>query len=280
MAIELIQLNPANNVVASGVANIDLNNLLGYTIQKLVLQLGGTSLTKAMLTSIQLKANGKVILDTTGASCEARMAYRGGNTRDVTFLELDFLENLAKSKYGVEGGSLDTTLGVKNLRLEITIAGATAPTLVGWAEVARPQLGPDYANIRPLIARVHRIQQTIGAAGTFPLAVPHLDPMPGGSIFKRIHVFSANMTALQAYRNGIVEHTSIAALNGYRQKCYGHVPQASLYTFDTIVDNLQDGNVFDTRPSSGCSTSQLMGTFSAGETITIEVETLEPLDVY
>ena len=279
MAVELIKLLPFNNVVASGVANADLSNLLGYSVEKIVLQLGGTSLTKAMLTGIQLKVNGKIIFDSDGSKTDARMSYRS-YTADTAFLVIDFLENRARSKLGLLGGALDTTLGVKNARLEVTIAGATAPTLAGWAEVSRPQISADMANLRPLIARVHRVTQTIGAAGTFPIQVPHLDPNAGGSLFKRIHIFSANMTALQVYRNGIVEHDSIKALNDFRQKIYGETPQTSLYAYDPIVDNLQEDRVFDTRPASGCTTAQLMGTFSAGETITVEVETLEPLDVY
>lgn len=277
--IELIKLNPANNVVVSGVANIDLNNLLGYSVEKIFLQLGGTALTKAMITSIQLKANGKIIWDTDGSKLDACLTYRG-RTADAAMLELDFQENTARSKLGMLGGSLDTTLGIKNLRLEVTIAGATAPTLAGYAEVARPQVGPEFANLRPLIARRHRVTQTIGAAGTFPLAVPHLDPVAGGSIFKRIALFSANCTAVQTFRNGILEHDSVKAINEYRQKVYKKVPQASLYMIDSIVDDLQEDRVLDTRPASGCTTAQVMATFSAGETITIEVETLEPLDVY
>jgi hypothetical protein len=44
---------------------------------------------------------------------------------------------------------------------------------------------------------VHSSSQTIGAAGQFALTVPHFSVSDGGSIFKRIAIFSANMTALQ-----------------------------------------------------------------------------------
>jgi hypothetical protein len=279
MAVELVKLLPFNNVVASGVANADLSNLMGYSIEKLILQLGGTALTKAMLTGLQLKANGKIIFDSDGSKTDARMSYRSYNA-NAAFIVIDFLENRARSKLGLLGGALDTTLGIKNLRLEVTIAGATAPTLAGYAEVARPQISADMANIRPLIARVHRTTQTIGAAGTFPIQVPHMDPNAGGTIFKRIHLFSANATGIQVYRNGIVEHESIKAVNDWRQQLYGESPQASLYAFDPIVDNLQEDRVWDTRIASGCTTAQFMATFSAGETIIIEAEVLEPLDVY
>ena len=279
MAFDLITLNPFNNVVASGVANVDLSNLFGYSIERLYLQLGGTSFTKSMVTGIQLKANGKIIWDSDGAKANSRMVYRGVSA-DPNFITLDFLELCALTDVGLQSGALDTTLGLKNLRLELTISGATAPTLTGWAEVFQPQTDSRMQAVRPLIARVHRTTQTIGAAGTFPLQVPHLDPLAGGSIFKRINVFSSNMTGCKTYRNGIVVHDSVSAVNNRRQLDYKRLPQASLYMLDFIADGLMGDRCLDTRPASGCTTAQIMGVFSAGETITIEVEVLEPLDVY
>lgn len=279
MAVDILTLNPFNNVVASGIANVDLSNLFGYSVERIYLQLGGGAFTKAMITGWQIKANSKIILESDGSKTDSSMAYRGVTT-EATFLTIDFLELTARSELGLQGGALDTTMGIKNLRLEVTISGATTPTLTGWAEVARPQVDPNMQALRPLIARVHRTTQTIGAAGTFPLQVPHLDPLAGGSIFKRIRIFSANMTGAKVFRNGVTEHESIKAVNERRQKDYKKVPQASLYMLDFIADDLQGARVLDTRPASGCTTAQVMGTFSAGETITIETEELAPLDVY
>jgi hypothetical protein len=278
--IELIKLLPFNNVVASGVAICDLVNLLGFTIETIFLQLGGGSLTKAMLTSVQLKANGKTILDSTGSAIDSRMQYRG-LTANAAFLPIDFTEVRGRTKNALLSGGFDTTVGVKNLRLEVAITGATTPTLAGFASVSAPMVAPEFAAIRPLIARVHRATQTIGAAGQFALSVPHLDPAAGGSVFKRIVVFSAQMNGLLVVRNGINEHESVKALNDYRQQYEGlRSPQANVYVFDPIIDNFQEDRVFDTRQASGTQTAQFLGTFAAGETITIESEVLEPLDVY
>ena len=280
MAAQNLQLNPFQNVVASGVAICDLRSLFGYTIERLILQLGGGALTKAMLTSIQLKANGKVIWDSTGSAADARQQYRG-ITANAAFLTIDFLELRARAKNGLVGGSLDTTLGIKDLRLEVTIAGATTPSLNGYAEVSTPQVGPEFQYLRPLIARVHRLTQTIGAAGTFPLVVPHLDPNSGGSIFKRIAIFSSNCTGVRVERNGIREYDlASAAANNYNQTEYAKATQAGLWMCDFVVDNVFEDRVLDTRPGAKCATAQVFGTFSAGETITIESEVLEPLDVY
>lgn len=279
-AAQILPLNPFTNVVASGVAICDLRSVFGYAVERIILQLGGGALTKAMLTSIQLKANGKVIFDSTGSATDSRMQFRG-ITANAAFLTIDFLELKARTKLGLMGGALDTTIGVKDLRLEVTIAGATTPTLVGYAEVSLPQTGPEYANLRPLIARIHRVTQTIGAAGTFPLQVPHLDPNAGGSLFKRIALLSANCTGARVERNGIREwELNTTAANNFNQAEYGRVSQGSLFMLDFMVDGLLEDRLLDTRPAAGCSVANAYGTFSGGETITIESEVLEPLDVY
>lgn len=278
MTTELIQLDAFNNVVPTGLANCDLTKLFGYNIERLYLQLGGT-FTKAMMTTVRLIANGKTIYDSDGAKIDARNAYRGVVT-EAGWLMIDFLETSAKSDIALQSGGLDTTLGIKTLRLEVQITGATAPTLAGFAEVQRPMTEDALAAVRPLVARVHRTTQTIGAAGTFALEIPHMNPLNGGSLFKRINVFSANMTGAEINRNGVKEHFSTKVFNDRRQKDYRLVPQTSLYMLDFLVDNLQRDRIFDTRPASRCTTAQVYGVFSAAETIVIEVEVLEPIDVY
>ena len=111
--------------------------------------------------------------------------------------------------------------------------------------------------------------------------MPHLDPNAGGSIFKRIHVHSANMTGARVERNGIKEwHVTAAADNNFNQTEYGRAAQTNLFPIDFILDGLQEDRVLDTRPAARCTTAQVFGTFSGAETVTIEAEVMEPLDVY
>ncbi|NIA56185.1 hypothetical protein HAV22_21360 [Massilia sp. TW-1] len=270
-----IKLLPFNNVVATGLATCDLSNLLGYTVERIMLNLGGTTFTKSMISTIQLKANGKVIWDSTGACTDARQQYKG-ITANAGFLTLDFSEIRSKTELGQFMGAMDTTAGINSLKLEIGISGATAPTLAGWAEVNRPQVDPAQAGTRALIAKVHRATISINAAGTFALPVPHLDVASGGSIFKRINFFSANMTALLIKKNGIVIEDSTSALTNYQANEYTRVPQASLYVYDPIIDENQS-QMLNTRDAQ---TMEVYGTFSAAETITIEIEVLEPLQAF
>ena len=271
----LIRMLPFNNVQAAGLATCDLSNLLGFTVERLILALSGTSLTKAMLTGIQIKANGKIIYDSSGANLDARNQYRG-ITANAGFLTIDFAEIRSKTEIGQNIGCMDTTAGIANLKLEISIAGATLPALAGFAEVSPPQTDSAQAQTRALIAKVHKATITIGAGGTFSIPVPHLSPADGGSLFKRIAIFSANMTGLVIKKNGIVVQDQTAAVNNFNEGEYRKVPQAALYVVDFIVDDNQS-QVFNTR---NAQVMEVLGTFSAGETITIESEVLEPLAAF
>jgi hypothetical protein len=275
-----IKTYPFNNVQNTGLATCDLNGLLGYTIERIVLVLSGAAFTKSMMTGIQLKANGKVIWDTTGSRVDSRMQYRG-ITANAGFLTLDFSEIRSKTENGQSLGSIDTTYGDKgkplsNLKLEVQITGATSPVLTAFAEVSPPQGDPVLQSTRDLVARIHTSQQTIGASGQQAVNVPHLMPSEGGSIFKRIAIFSSQMTGLLVKKNGITVEESTKSLNDFQQNEYKKVPQAGMYMWDNIIDDNQS-QAFNSR---NAQTIEFLGTFAAGETITVEVEVLEPVSAF
>ena len=162
----------------------------------------------------------------------------------------------------------------------MTIAGATAPTLVGFADVSPPSADPAEQGIRGLIARRHRVTYVAAAAGEFALPVPHLDPAGGGSAYRRIYFYSAQMNAIRTVREGIIEHQLTKLQNENAQKDNFKTPQSNLVVFDPCQDGQMTGRVWDTRPSSAVRSAQFYGTFAAGETITIETEELLPFGAY
>lgn len=273
-------LDPFQNVVAAGVAVCDMNKFLGSVLEKLTFTLGGT-FTKSMITNIAMKANGKVIFETDGSKLDSSNLYNGG-VSDVTILKLDFMDRKAITVNARQAGAIDLSVGsgITSLRLEVTIAGATAPTLTGFADVSPPTNDPNEAGIRGLILRRHRITYTAPAAGTFAIPIPHLDPAGGGSTYRRVYFYSANMTALKTIREGIAEHELTKLQNENAQKDNGKTPQANLVVFDPVQDGQMTGRVWDTRPSVGVRSAQFYATFSAGETITIETEELLGLGAY
>lgn len=274
-------LDPFQNVVATGVAICDCAKLLGTVLEKFTFVLGGTALTKAMITLIQLKANGKVVYETDGSKLDASNLYNGGYA-DVTILKLDFMDRKARTVNAWQAGAYDLSAksGITSLRLEVTIAGATAPTLVGFADVSPPSEDPTESGIRWLMNRRHRASYTVGAAGQFALPVPHIDPSGGGSNYRRIFLYSANVTAIKTMRDGITEHELTAAQNTAAQRDNGKSPQANLLVFDPVQDGQIQGRTWDTRKSTNVGSAQFYATFSAGETITIETEELLPFGAY
>lgn len=276
-----IPLDPFTNVVASGVAISDMNKFLGSVLEKITFTLAGTALTKAMITLIQLKANGKVIYETDGSKLDASNLYNGGYN-DAAILKLDLMDRKAITVNARQAGALDLSAksGITSLRLEVTISGATAPALSAVGDVSPPSEDPSEAGIRWLITRRHRATQTIGAAGTFALAIPHIDPAGGGSNYRRVHIYAANITGIKSVREGITEHelTSTQLIASARDN--GKSPQANLVVFDPVQDGQLQGRTWDTRPASGVRSAQFYATFSVGETITIETEELIPFSAY
>lgn len=276
-----IILDPFSNVVASGVAVGDMNKFLGTVVEKITLDLGGTTFTPSHITSIQLKLNGKVVWEASGARLVASNTFLGGAT-DATKLKIDFMDRKAVTVNARQVGSIDLSAGsgVTSVRLEVTIAGATAPTLNGFVDVSPPTNDPAEAGIRPLMARRHAATVVVGAAGTFALPIPHIDPSGGGSNYRRLFIYSANMTAIKTMREGVTEHELSKAQNEAAQKDNGRVPQVNLFVFDPCQDGQLTGRTWDTRPVSGVRSAQVYGTFSAGETVTIETDELLPIAAY
>ena len=276
-----IALDPFQNVVASGIAINDLNKLLGSVLEKMVFTMGGTSFTRSNITLVQLKANGKVIFETTGAAIDARMTYNG-HSSDSTIFSIDFMDRRAITANARQAGTLDLSAksGITSLRLEVTTSGATAPTLVGVADVSPPTEDPAESQIRWLMSRSHRATQVIGAAGTFALNIPHIDPAGGGSNYRRVYIFSSNMTGIKSMREGVTEHELTKLQNEACQKDNFKVPQTGMVVFDPVQDGQLTGRTWDTRPSSGVRSAQFYGIFSAGETTTIETDELIPFSAY
>lgn len=279
---KIIPLNPFNNVVASGIAICDLNNLLGSTLEAINLTLSGTAFTKSMITLIQLKANGKVIWESDGSKLDASELFKS-NPADANRLCIDFMERNARTINAFQSGAIDLSpqSGIVSLRMEVTTSGATSPALTGLAELSPAVAVPGEEQIRFLIQRRHRVSYTVPAANSkVALPIPHIDPSGGGSVYKRIYIYSSSINAVQIVRNGLIEFdTTTLDLNQIQRRAK-RTPQSNLFVFDAMLDNVQSGRVWDTRPASGVTQAMFLATFGSTETITIETEEIIPLSMY
>ncbi|MCK9991400.1 MAG: hypothetical protein RugAbin2_02414 [Rugosibacter sp.] len=233
------QLPPLQNVVANGTATGQVTP--GRTIERIILRLGGTTFTKAMLTLIKLKANGKTFFEATGTQLDKLMTYRG-MAASANYLSIDFTEIRGRDVLDQMIGAFDTSVGISNITIEATITGATAPTLDAFVVESGKQTGP-YA---PLLQKVLRYpwQSTVG--GKVNLTLPFGAQV--GAVIKRVHFeqVTGNITALEVKQDGLTLHESALALNQYVQGEHQRVPQNLWYTADFIVD-MNQGNALDTR---------------------------------
>ena len=271
---------PAQNVVATGKATINLANLLGYSIEYILLELGGTSFTKSMISEAVIKANAKVIYDDVGSNIDSRMQYRG-EAASATYLVIAFDESRARTTVAktvsgkgslnqnvVDGekiGAIDTTFGIQQLTAEITIAGATAPTLNAYAELSPAPSSDD--RFRGLIGKTLNFTVSPAAAGTFLFDVPY--GRQNGAIIKRIFLIGSTVTGYKVKKNGIeIQNVASVALNSYQQQREGRVPQTNVMAIDFIKDGNQTAalNAYD------ANTMEYYLTVSGAGNVTIVVE--------
>lgn len=262
---------PFSNVVATGTATSNITP--GRTLENYRLKLGGTTLTKAMIAMLRVKANGKTIIEGTGTELDKINAYRGEST-NAAFLDLQFADYAMLSELDRMVGAFDTSLGISNITTEVQISGATAPTLTPILVESANQkdAAGQAAPFAGLISKILRYPFSIATGGTLPVTVP-FGPQ-SGSIIKRLHVVhGGNMTGATVKQDGLVVHESIDAENDFDQTKAGRVPQTNMYTIDFCLD----GNIrkaLDTRDSRSL---EWLFTFSAADNGVVLVEYLDPL---
>ncbi|MCE3602385.1 major capsid protein P2 [Massilia sp. P8910] len=258
----LIKNLPFNNVSANGMASVSLP--IGMSYNKVILALGGT-FTKSMITNIKVKLNGKTVWENTGSRLDLQNTYRQ-LTSSAGFLVLDFTEPRAKIMAEQYLGNYNTAQGVSSLTMEVTIAGATSPTLDSYAELGPPApLG--------IIAKSILFTASNGGAGKFPVKL--IDLANRGAIIKRAHfAHGGNLTQLEVKKNGIVIHDNIPTnVNSFWQADYQKTAQANIYTFDPCADN----NYSNAIKTVDMVSLEFNPTFSGADTVTVVLETLDTL---
>lgn len=259
----LIKNLPFTNVVASGVATASLP--VGMSYNRILLRLGGTTFTKSMITDIKVRMNGKVIYQNTGARLDLINQYRGQAT-NAAFLVIDFTEPKAKMMSEQFIGNLNTAQGVSSLTMEVTISGATSPTLESFAEVGPPAaLG--------VVAKHLLFTTSVGGSGKFPFKL--IDVANRGAIIKRVHfAHGGNLTELEVKKNGVVIHDNVpTAVNTFYQADYGKTAQANLYTYDPCLDN----NYTNAIKTQDMVSLEFNVTTSGADTVTACLEVLDLL---
>jgi len=260
------KLQPFENVGANQTA-IMPRIQQGEVFHGILLKLGGTAFTKAMIDQIKIKLGGKTIWDLTGSQLDTICSYLGF-TANAAYLMIPFSEFNARTIWGEAIGAIDTaTITYSNFSMEVKIGAATAPTLEAWAyttpvkTVSQPGYIP---MVRTMIPAVHNL----GAAGKYALPIP-LGSAAGANL-KRLHHFHANITELNTKVNGtdLIDQGEIGVLQ-YEQNMLTRVTQAGHLVLDLLVrDNQSEAMPTIRADGKGVNNFEFYTTISAADTIT------------
>lgn len=267
------KLPPMQNVGANQTA-IMPNPPLGMTYKALHFQLGGTAFTKAQMTNIRVRLQGKQIVDVTGANLDT-MNQHMKRVANVAYQSLYFGDPNGKTFLGQMLGAIDTSRGVSTMEIEVDIGAATAPTLQVWAEFMPPKSidDPNRDVIRALLKATH----AISAAGEFSQPIP-LGSVGGASI-KRILAFHTNVTRLQVTKDGLwLLQEGEEALLDYLGDVLTRGNQAGLIVFDPTQNDYASDRVPVLRPNGQPATFEFKYTTSAADTIVTYSDLLTTID--
>jgi hypothetical protein len=154
-------------------------------------------------------------------------------------------------------GAFDTSSGIQNITVEVTIGAATTPTLEMYLIESAPQV----KSVSNLLKKILRYPFNTGAAGGQIAVQLPFGPV-NGAIIQRIHVehtVASNVLAMTIKENGVVVHESVKAVNEAHNQVFRSTNQTNMYTVDLICDeNLK--NAMDTRTDRSL---ELLPTFGA-----------------
>lgn len=250
---------PMQNVAASQTATGQITP--GRTLEGIIFKCGGTFDVQTHISLVRIKANGKTIIEGSGAQLSALDEFRG-STHSDTYLHLDLTESRKGRDYLDQMiGAWDTSVGVANITVEVSIGAATSPTLSMYTVESAPQIANENSSrYAGFMSKILRYPYAMPAAGAMNIPLP-FGPI-NGAIIKRIHVENANLTQCVLKQDGIVLHEALLADNTFLNAQYKSVAQSGIYTLDFMPDgNIK--NALDTRNSRSL---ELQPTFSGAET--------------
>ncbi|MCC7328703.1 MAG: hypothetical protein IT484_00940 [Gammaproteobacteria bacterium] len=260
------KLEPFQNVVATGRAVLSSKVVLGQVIERITLELGGT-FTKAMITAIRVKLNGKTIFgDVSGTVLDLIQRYLL-LVNDAARLTIDFSEPVARSIQGQLMGAIHTAAaGVTDFTIEVDIAGATNPTLTAWAQLRSPlsvqKAGFDPATL-PMIRALVPTTVVLTATGEIQADVNYGSRR--ASLLKRQFWYGSTLTSLRIRRDSLdlFEGLTRAQVDFNAQE-FGRQNQTNLFCWDPLIDGNQSDAVATLREDGTPATFQFLPTGTAG----------------
>lgn len=257
-----------SNVVASGTATANITP--GRALEGILLLMGGTTFNSSHVSLVRIKANAKTIWEGSGAEID-KISKFNGLSYPTTILPILFIELMGRDLVDEMLGAFDTSVGIANITVEVTIAGATAPTLEQYLIESQPQ--PDKINEK--LSKLLRTPYNVSTGGMLSVSLPF--GQANGSVIKRIHIqhgVANNVTAVTVKEDSVVVHESVKAINDAFNQLFRSTNQTNTYT----VDFMSDENVRNCMDNRADRSMELLITFGAADSGNILVEYLDTLE--
>lgn len=276
-----IQLEPFQNVGAATTALMTTTRIWPNTLEYLAITLGGgTPPTKAQISRLLIRLGSKPIWDVTGSQIASICAYEN-RTPTATVLILPFANFDARNVSEQYLGAIDFgAVGVRDMTLEVTLAGGVTPTLSAVAEVAPPKVLDPASNV--LFRALLRNPIAPSAAATFlPLLLNY--GQAGGALLRRLWLFSNLVTALEVKRDGLDIYEQLPlALNNAILTELQNVPQANIFTLDFVEDRIESKALTTIRKDDKGNVSlipqQILASLSGGGAFDVVADTFANLN--
>lgn len=278
--MQMIRLPDFVGVAATGTATLKIPKL-SATLGRLVLRLGGGAFTKAMISDIKIKVGSRVVwnVQTQGATAAGTHLDRINKYRGLfdqaQNLTIDFTDRDFKSVAAQEIGGYDMTKFAEDVFVEISIAGATTPTLVAYYMLTPPQGEAD--DPTQLIQKLVAIPWSAAAGGRFTLPFE-----PRGSLIKRVYIMfggttgnattDGNISKIEVKKNGLTLLDPQDTDMRFVQQEYKKVPQAQMYVLDFTFDN----NLSGALPTADARVLEFIMTLTATDSGVAYFEVLDP----
>lgn len=266
-----IHLEPWQNVATGGTALLTTSRIWPNTLEYVAIVLGGT-FTKADITRILVRLGSKPIWDITGSELASICLYEG-RVATATVLICPWANPYSRNVTDQYLGAIDFgQVGVRDMTFEVSITGATAPTLDAYAEVAPPKVLDPASNL--LFRALLRTPLSPAAAATFAPQLINYG-QAGGALLRRMFFFSSVVTALEVKRDGldILEQVALALINAVESELFPHTPQSNIFTYDVTEDSIEAKSLTTIRKDSKGNVSlipmQILTSLSGGATFDV-----------
>ena len=275
---------PFANVGATAGTIATASIMPGRTLEGIEIYMAGTGLGLFSVASpaiglIRLKANGKTFYEATGAQIDAMMRFQGlsytAASATAVYLPIMFTEIMGRDLVDEMVGAFDTSNGIANVTVELTIGTATTVTALDMYLI---ESAPQSGTVSPVMAKVLRYPFSVSAGGQQSLTLP-FGPV-NGAVIKRIHIehgTSGNVSAVTIKENGVVVHESIKAVNDAHNVLFRATNQTPATKYWYSIDLIADLNIKNAMDTRGDRSLELLPTFSAADSGYVVVEYLDTL---